>query len=250
MSVLYLLVFSWIPLKAQDEIADQQHSWYMLAASHKFSQHWGATTLFDWRREFLGETWQQSLLRVGLDYTLSQGPIISAGYDWLQNFPYGEQAALYAFNENRIFEQFTLKQPVGRVRITHRYRLEQRFLGKKTESEEGRYTSDGTVFRQRIRYRLSVEIPLTEKEMNKGGVFLLASDELFVNFGKGVGKNALDQNWFKGGVGYCTSDRSTVFVGYLNQYVLKGDGVHAERNHTLRLVFSTKIDWQQIGGSS
>ena len=49
-------------------------------------------------------------------------------------------------NEHRIYQQFTTKQAVGKLNLSHRYRFEQRFV----ESD----------FKMRFRYFLSLNYPL------------------------------------------------------------------------------------------
>jgi hypothetical protein len=59
------------------------------------------------------------------------------------------------------------------------------------------------------------------------------NDEVFLGFGKGIGKNILDQNRFIAAVGYQFSPNFNFQMGYLNQFVIKSDGIQMERNHTL-----------------
>jgi hypothetical protein len=62
---------------------------------------------------------------------------------------------------------------------------------------------------------------------------LNVNDEVFVNFGKGVGKNIFDQNRLNFALGWRFNKDFNVQVGYLNQFIEKADGIRNERNHTL-----------------
>ncbi|MFM7684149.1 MAG: DUF2490 domain-containing protein, partial [Bacteroidota bacterium] len=55
----------------------------------------------------------------------------------------------------------------------------------------------------------------------------------FIGFGKGIGKNILDQNRFNASLGWRFNKDFNIQFGYLNQYVAKSDGIKMERNHTL-----------------
>jgi hypothetical protein len=85
-----------------------------------------------------------------------------------------------------------------------------------------------------MRYRVQVLIPLQKSFVDKKqGVFLNVNDEVFLGFGNGIGKNILDQNRCIGAVGYQFNKDFSMQIGYLNQFVIKSDGLHMERNHTL-----------------
>jgi hypothetical protein len=53
---------------SQKNIANQQHAWVTYQGNHKLSAKWGLHTEYQWRRADYFQDWQQSLLRIGLDY--------------------------------------------------------------------------------------------------------------------------------------------------------------------------------------
>ena len=71
--------------------------------------------------------------------------------------------------------------------------------------------------------------------MGRGEPYLAASDEIFVGFGRHVQLNVLDQNRAYAGVRYQAGTHTRVELGYLNQWVLRGNGREMESNHTLQL---------------
>jgi hypothetical protein len=115
--------------------------------------------------------------------------------------------------------------------------LEQRFLENLIKGAEGIYTKSDNLFRQRIRYRFMIQVPLTKKELTDNTLFLNVNNEPFIGFGKGIGKNILDQNRFNASLGWRFSKDFNIQLGYLNQFIVKPDGIKAERNHTF--LFST-----------
>jgi len=99
------------------------------------------------------------------------------------------------------------------------------------------------IFRQRVRYRALVFIPLTKKKMQNNTLFLNLNNEVFIGFGKGIGKNVIDQNRFNTALGWRFNNNFNIQIGYLNQYVIKSDGIKTERNHTLLTGLTYNMDF-------
>lgn len=229
---LFLLGFVETSL-AQKTISNQNHAWVTYLGNHKITNKFGIHTEYQWRREDGFNHWQQSLARIGLDYYVNPNLSATAGYGWIITYPYGDQPVLHQFNESRIWEQVNAKAKYGRFELQHRYRLEQRFMENYVKNTDGSITKSDNIFRQRVRYRGMVLVPLSRKEMSDNTLFLNVNDEVFVNFGKGVGKNIFDQNRLNFALGWRFNKDFNVQVGYLNQFIEKADGIRNERNHTL-----------------
>lgn len=69
------------------------------------------------------------------------------------------------------------------------------------------------------------------------------NNEVFLGFGRGIGKNILDQNRYIAAVGYKVSPNFNFQVGYLNQIIVKSNGIQIERNHTLWTSIVYNIDF-------
>jgi len=231
--VYFLLDFA--PAFSQKEIANQSYVWLVYIGNHKINERWGIHTDYQFRRSEFLKDWQQSLTRVGLEYYTKKGPQFTAGYAHVRTFPYGEQPVLAKNDEHRLWQQVSLKNSVGRFDLQHRYRLEQRLLEKFKITPTDNVELDERVLRHRMRYRLQLQIPINNDKMEDNTVFFSASDEIFLGFGKGVAKNVMDQNRMYAGFGYRFSQALNLQLGYLNQYVVKSDGVHIERNHTVQM---------------
>jgi len=213
---------------AQRDIAVAGHAWAVAAGNHRLTERWGLHTEYQWRRADWGEIWQQSLLRVGVDRYLRSGAVATAGYGWIRTFPYGAQPVAEVNDEHRVWEQLALSQPVGRLQVQHRYRFEQRWLEVAGSTER--------VLRHRVRYRAAVLVPLREPW------FVFAYDEVFAGWGPGVARNGLDQNRLYAALGYRFSPTSQLQLGYLNQFIVKADGLRAENNHTVQVAWTHNLD--------
>lgn len=106
--------------------------------------------------------------------------------------------------EKRLWEQVVLTQYSHRLKLEHRYRIEQRWFA---------FRDDRTEFRQRFRYRLNGFLPLNNKKIEPGTIFLVAYDEIFLN-PKGP---VFERNRVYGGVGYQFNKHFIAQVGYVNQ---------------------------------
>lgn len=231
---------------AQKQISDQSHGWLMYFGNHRFNERFGLHTEYQWRRADFMEHWQQSLLRLGVDYYAKNGGQYTIGYAWIESFAYGDQPIARAFNEHRIWEQFITKSKVGRVDIQHRYRLEQRWLENWLKNTENTDSLGGFVNKNRARYRVMANIPINRREMSDKTLFISIYDEVFLGFGQNIAKNVLDQNRLYAAVGYKFNSKFSLQLGYLNQYVIKSDGIKAERNHTLQVAISHYIDFTNL----
>ena len=203
-------------------------------------------TEYQWRRADGFRNWQQSLLRFGLEYEINPKVSVMGGYAWIKTFPYGTQPILHEFNEHRMFEQVYLKDKAGRLEVQHRYRIEQRFLEQYALNSSGNVVQVDPVFRNRIRYRALVMLPLSRKTMGDQTLFLSINNELFVGFGKGIAKNPIDQNRFITALGWRFNAQTNIQVGYLNQFIFKSNAIDMERNHGLWISMGYNLDFTKM----
>ncbi|QIX63168.1 DUF2490 domain-containing protein [Hymenobacter lutimineralis] len=106
--------------------------------------------------------------------------------------------------EARLWLQITLNQYMARLRVEHRYRLEQRWFN---------YSGDSTGTRNRLRYRLNTFLPLNKSAIGPGTVFLSVYDEIFLN-PKGP---VFERNRVYAGAGYQFNKHLTAQAGWVNQ---------------------------------
>ncbi|MFT4981255.1 MAG: hypothetical protein ACI9UR_001106 [Bacteroidia bacterium] len=230
---------------AQRVIDNQFNAWYMYFGNHKVADKWSIHTEYQWRRSGIIQNWQQSLLRVGVDYHVAKNMMVTTGYGWIVSYPYGKQPIAKTTTEHRIWQQLILKQQVWRLYFNHRFRLEQRFIEDWQANEAGEQELNGFKYRNRGRYRFMISIPLSRKELVKNTLFLAIYEEVFLGFGKGIGTNILDQNRLYGALGWKFSPQLNVQLGYLNHYAIKSDGIRHERNHTIQLSCTYNIDFRK-----
>lgn len=244
---LHLIIMVSIPVIgwSQKNISDQRHGWIMYFGNHRLSDKFNLHTEYQWRRADGLRQWQQSLSRIGLDLKLTPSVMLTAGYGYIVTFPYGDQPIAFKLHEHRIWEQLVLTQSSGRFFINHRFRLEQRYLENRLDLGNGLSTQDGYTYRNRVRYRFMVNIPLTSNTMEKGTLFASLYDEPFLQFGPNFGRNYLDQNRLYAAIGYMFLPNANFQIGYLNQFIVKSDGLNAENNHTFQFSLTYNLDFRK-----
>lgn len=182
-------------------------NWFIYLGNQKINNR------FNWHNEvqyrnynFVGDL-EQLLLRTGIGYDLTENNNnVLLGFAYILSEPYiagtDEKAQT---NEFRIFEQFITKSQFGRVYMTNRYRFEQRFI----END----------FKMRLRYYLSLNIPLNKKLMEKNAFYVSAYNEIFIN----IEPIVFDRDRVYAGFGYCINKNFKVEAGIMSQLFTVGN---------------------------
>ena len=222
---LFISFFILNSLNAQNNRTSNYNSigWYNYFGTFKVSEKFGIHTEYQFRRNEIITEWQQSLLRVGVNYQLNPNIQFRLGYAWIETFPYGEipiNGMGKDFTEHRLFQMATITDKVGILDLSHRFMLEQRWIG--TYSNADLTTEDEYVFLNRFRYMFRLQIPLKGSEIKDKTPYLAAYDEVFIGFGENVNENVFDQNRIGILLGYQFNSSLRVEGGYLNQIVQLG----------------------------
>ena len=199
---LVALIFAFmLPSFAQSQDSDFGN-WLIYIGNKKLNEKWNIHNEVQYRNYNVIGDLEQLLLRTGLGYTFNHkknNVLLGYGYILSENY-IGDTDDKVSINEHRIFQQFTSKQNVGKVKLNHRYRFEQRFV----ESD----------FKMRFRYFLGATIPLIFTEHGKNDFYLSAYNEIFLNTESSV----FDRNRLYGGIGYRITKDIKLEVGYMNQF--------------------------------
>ncbi len=225
-TILYL--FSLISTAQNTRITDKNSiGWFNNFSTIKFSKKWSAHLEYQWRRENVVTDWQQSLFRTGVNYQVNNKLSLRLGYAWVETFPYGDiplQAAGKRFPEHRAFQMATLSDNVNRIEMSHRFMLEQRWIGRYTNAALSK--PDDFLFVNRIRYMYRMQIPIGKKKIEDKTPYAAIYDEIFIGFGKNVNENIFDQNRLGILLGYRFNKKFRVEGGFLQQIVQLGREVN------------------------
>ena len=178
-------------------------NWLLYIGNKQLNEKWNLHHEVQYRNyDAIGDL-EQLLLRTGLGYTFGESErniLLGYGYILSENYT-SDSDPKVRVNEHRIFQQFISKQKLGKLKLSHRYRFEQRFV----ESD----------FKMRIRYFLGLNIPISSKEQNK--YYFSAYNELFLN----TKSKLYDRNRLYGGFGYQLDKIVRLEMGYMNQFFNK-----------------------------
>jgi hypothetical protein len=226
----FLFLVSQISLAQNNRLNTKNDiGWYNYFGTFKVSQKLGIHTEYQWRRNKLITDWQQSLLRVGVNYNLNPRVMMRVGYAWIETFPYGDyplNGLGRDFTEHRIFEMVQLSHKEGIVDFSHRFMLEQRFVGRYssiTQTFEDEYP-----LLHRARYMIRIQVPLQGKEIKDKTPYVTLYDEIFVGFGENVNANVFDQNRIGVLLGYRFNKNIRIEGGYLNQTLQLGRQINGQ----------------------
>jgi hypothetical protein len=221
---------------------NNSNAWLMYFGDHKLSDKWGVHLEAQWRRNNWVANPQQLLLRTGINYHFNPQAFATLGYCFVETYPYGEFAAKSTFPEHRIWEQLQLKNQLNRFEWVSRFRLEQRFVQSPVKTGDT-YVLGDAIYSNRFRLLNRFSVPFKGKSIVDKSLYASIYDEFFINFGKNVGANYLDQNRAYAAIGYKIPKVGKLELGYLYQAIFKSDGIKYENNHTLQLGLSSTLDF-------
>ena len=113
-------------------------------------------------------------------------------------------------NEFRLWEQVTLLNNIGHVKIEHRYRIEQRW-------RNGGYLN-------RFRYRLNSVVPLNSKTIKDHSLFTSCFGEFFFS----DRPSYFERNRFFVGLGFQFNTHLTLQAGWLRQTDFSGNNTSSK----------------------
>ncbi|MCW3087129.1 MAG: hypothetical protein JWQ78_515 [Sediminibacterium sp.] len=176
-------------------------TWNVVSAKLTFNKQWNAFAEAQLRSQKTIHDFNYYEYKAGVGYNFPKNvsALLAMGH-YVTYQPEGDFTKPFANNEFRIWEQFVLTNNIGRVKLEHRYRFEQRF------------TSAG--YRNRFRYRLNAVIPLNHTEVKDGTWYTSVFNEFFVaNEGP-----YFEQNRIYAGIGYQFNSNLTLQAGWLNRF--------------------------------
>ncbi|MES2829195.1 MAG: DUF2490 domain-containing protein [Bacteroidota bacterium] len=217
---LFLLFFLFAAaVNGSAQTVHQNSGWLFLMNATKINEKWSLHFDAQLRSANDWDHLRNLLIRPGITYSFNKNNDLTVGYLFTQTYTPGAET----ITENRAWEQYIHKHKISTVNVSHRLRLEQRFVEK---------IAADNAFSQRFRYFVRCLIPLKKDAGTfESGFFTALQNEVFLNVqNKGkVNGSFFDQNRAYAAGGYRFSKKIDVELGYMNQ-AIKGAVTNTNNN--------------------
>ena len=178
--------------------------WYVLNFNYHLTKSLALYSQVETRSQKVTNNFYHDEIQAGLAYQFPKHHSALLGFGEYENYTNpGNFKKPLSSKEYRIWEQFVINSNFGRVKIDHRYRIEQRWINNS--------------YRNGFRYRCNVIVPINHQTITPHTLFGSASEEVFFsdklpNF---------QRNRVFGGFGFQFSKLFTLQAGFIHQYDFK-----------------------------
>ncbi|MGJ7030972.1 DUF2490 domain-containing protein [Niabella hirudinis] len=209
-----IIVFTFILMISGRAIAQSQNNeehlsgFLMTSITYKFSPKWMAYTELQTRSIEHFSPLDYTETKGGIGYNINRGNQAFVGFG---RYATRRQQELYQ-RELRLWLQYTFTNNIGKLKLDHRGRAEQRFF-------HFPQTADNKTD-QRFRYRLSATLPINKKKVEAQTFFVNGFEELFL----GPKADLVKRNRLFTGFGYQFTKAVGASTGYMWQRELAPSG--------------------------
>ena len=235
---MFFLLTGFQVLGQEKSTQSLQQIWTGYFNQTRISDKWGLW--FDAQLRTMNEFVEElstTIVRPGITYYVNDNLKLTAGYGYISHYPQGSFTLIIP--EHRPWQQVQWHTKYGQNRTMQYLRLEERFRRKVTPDSTH---FSGHNFNWRLRYNFLWQIPLTKKDIGKGGLSVILNDEAHIAFGKEVVYNYFDQNRFFAGFGYHLNSHDNLQFGYMNIFQQFATGNRYRSNHVARIFYFHNLD--------
>ena len=172
-------------------------------------KHWGGYAEVQTRSNSLFRQYFYTELKGGVSYDVAKNFTLMLAGGRYSTADYRDLSAGPLNVERRLWQQLTLTQFAARLKLEHRYRMEERWYRFRDDVVPAGLSR----YRTRMRYRFNAFLPLNKPTFTDKTAFLSVYDEVFFN-PRGP---FFERNRLYAGVGYQFDKHWTIQAGWLNQ---------------------------------
>lgn len=195
--IVFVLLFTTSQTNAQSHYFG---SWNVGNAEYFFDKKISAWTEAQLRSQQFYNDFFYHEIKCGIKYQINKSLGVLIGTGQYATYSNGSNFKTPVIHEFRLWEQFTLINNIERLKLEHRYRIEQRWRNDE--------------YRNRFRYRINPIFPINKSKVENHTLFATIYDEIFL-----TNKDTyFERNRFFAGVGYQCSTRLSVQAGWLRQF--------------------------------
>lgn len=187
---------------------------------------WSVNSDIQFRTKNWIHDFSQALIRSDISYKISDKVSASIGVAHFRFFIDNETTR----GEWRPWQEVKILDQIGKVKLSHRFRVEQRF----NELVKNREAVNEYQFNLRFRYRFDLRFPLI-KEKEKGiNLYYILGNELMINAGNTIVYNYFDQNRLYTGINYEINKKIALQLQYMHLWQQASDGLSLNSNNIVR----------------
>ncbi|ASZ09971.1 DUF2490 domain-containing protein [Chitinophaga pendula] len=225
---LMIICLIGLPIRAQQKLQQKYQHWYTYFGNFKLSDRWSIPFDVQVRIRDGFTDKGQILTRGGLQYAANKRNSFLLGYAYVTT--YADVPDVY-LPEHRIFQQYIYQHPAGKASMSHRFRLEQRWVAQQT-SRPGAPTERDWQYGNRVRYFHRTIIPV-QKHTQSTKFYVALQNEIFLNlWNNQINDKFIDQNRLLLTPGYLLNAALKLEIGYMNQFLQTAAGSQT-MNHIL-----------------
>lgn len=206
--------------------------WLGYFNSTTFGKKWNINTDIQYRTKDWLEKPSQFLVRSGLGYKLNDKVRITLGAAHFRFY----LADVRTRGEWRPWQELLINDEVGKIKIAHRFRAEQRFHQKTINNRP----IDEYSFNWRFRYRIEAVYSLIKKE-NKS-IALVFGNEILINAGSNIRYNYFDQDRLYAGLNFEQNKRLTYQIEFMQMWQQQSNGITLDKVSIIRFNVFHKIN--------
>ncbi|WP_176112987.1 DUF2490 domain-containing protein [Sediminibacterium ginsengisoli] len=176
-------------------------TWNVISGKINFNSKWNAFGEAQLRSQQFFNGFSYYEYKGGIGYNIQKNLTVLVGVGNYHTYtPFGNFTDPELANEVRTWEQLTITNNISRLKLEHRYRIEQRFIGSS--------------FHSRFRYRMNGILPINHKVLQPKTWYAGASAEVFI-----LDKAPhFEQSRLFLGLGYQLNEKLTLQTGFIHRF--------------------------------
>jgi len=192
----------------------------------KFNDKWSLNSDAQFRTRNEVKNYSQALLRTGLSYKLNEKVDVTLGLAHFRFFITNDKTR----GEWRPWQEFKLNDKFGNCKLSHRFRVEQRF----NETVKNSEATNDYQFNFRFRYRFDLRYPILKENKSGNNIYALIGNEIMVNAGNNISYNYFDQDRLYVGVNYEINKKIALQLQYMHVWQQASNGLTLNSNEVIR----------------
>lgn len=219
------------------QVTQQKLIWQTWNQSIEFNSKWSARFEFTAREFYDPYKLHQVAARMRISYALSKQWVTGGGFAVFFHHPNDPvSTSKLVVPEWRPHVEASYEHTTGRCSITHRYRIENRFMHNNLNEA----LVDGYSSTWRFRYRIGFDY-LIINDTAKRPLKLRLTNELLINAGKNVQNNVFDNNRVTLSIHYSLPANFAIEVGYLHWFQQRSSGYQFFNRHIITFAIFHKL---------